>query len=398
MDPYLDIGFQKTTVTSPTDLDLQRLEGKLYAVALESSSESLVTAHTKDLQLFRDAIVNQQHATVLDHNTAQIQPYIPLQRQDLGRCHQQRQKRIGMETTNGPKTEMSTFAAPVAQAKPYSSDSQSRKPTTANAFFSNSSISKDTGHSGVNRNTDRSSNNSSSTTHAETRSGSATRNANISFFGSSTPTTVTTTANTTKNHEDLKNQKLAAMKNMFSVQMTTPPNIKSVRCEEKENAPNLMITEMSTSGIGNADDFVGDADEDEDFLEEEKLRHNRQLIRQQQEAEKNRQQTRNPERDHHSISVSDIHNASIIQSRQPIDDDKNQLSSSQPATVVAMKRRKKLVNKTTMDEHGYLHTETHVEWEDISVVDEPHVETKKIPVKNTKTLKQGSLVGFFSRK
>ena len=66
--------------------------------------------------------------------------------------------------------------------------------------------------------------------------------------------------------------------------------------------------------------------------------------------------------------------------------------------MVGKKRRKKLVEKTTMDEHGYMHTETHVVWEEIDVIDEPKpsVELKKV-MKNTKTKKQGNIMGFFTK-
>mmetsp|Transcript_6485 Transcript_6485/g.7146 ORF Transcript_6485/g.7146 Transcript_6485/m.7146 type:complete len:151 (-) Transcript_6485:148-600(-) len=85
-------------------------------------------------------------------------------------------------------------------------------------------------------------------------------------------------------------------------------------------------------------------------------------------------------------------------------------SSSQEISRSTRKRRKKLVDKTTMDSNGYIHTETVTEWEDVpeeELVAASEQRTKPIvtaaiakkkKVTSTKHMKQAGLMGFFQKK
>jgi DNA polymerase subunit Cdc27 len=137
---------------------------------------------------------------------------------------------------------------------------------------------------------------------------------------------------------------------------------------EKENSP----------ATGTADDFVGDADEDEDFLAEETDRRRRNEAQKREDAKKERQ------RELATAAREQAIEAQAVEKAQP---------------VPSKKRRKRLVEKTSMDASGYLHTETQVIWEDVS--DEEDLVVKQAPVKKVATkggMKQGSLMGFFGKK
>ena len=108
----------KSIVSNVDDLH----QGTLYAISLESTKESLETAHQKDSLLFRDSLSNncqQQHSLLLDHNCDGIQSAIPMERQEVGYQQQQRWNQMGQVATNRQGTSTSTV----------------RKTTTAQTFF-----------------------------------------------------------------------------------------------------------------------------------------------------------------------------------------------------------------------------------------------------------------------
>ena len=140
---------------------------------------------------------------------------------------------------------------------------------------------------------------------------------------------------------------------------------------EKENSPTT----------GTADDFVGDDDEDDDFLADEIDRRRRNEAQKQEDTKQERQR---------ELATEAREQAILEQAKE-----KAQL----PTVVPSKKRRKRLVETTSMDASGYLHTETQVIWEDVS--DEEDVVVKKAPVKKVVSksgMKQGSLMGFFGKK
>jgi hypothetical protein len=347
----------------------------IYAISFHGNNkntsfctESLATAHTKDQQLFRDALHSHQHATVLNHNCIEIQSSIEVKRHDVGQCQQERRNHMGQVATDRPGM---TKTATVHNNK-NNNNNTVRKATTAQAFFRGPSTTTT----------------STISTPSTTSEHHATESKNKKpFFGTSSlskpkvTTTSTTTTTTTATKQGREK----------------PVGATSVY-EEKENAPNVVV------GIGTADDFMGDEDEDEEFLQQEKLRQDRRQQQQQQQENKAVSSQR-----HGRQSKSTSAGTASASNHAVREEESNHGGEHEPETprqqqppsavVLGKKRRKKLVEKTTMDAHGYMHTETHVEWEEIDVADEPsiNVEKKKV-VKNTKNMKQGSLMGFFAKK
>ena len=176
--------------------------------------------------------------------------------------------------------------------------------------------------------------------------------------------------------------------------------------DEKEN-------NKRPESVGNADDFIGDEEESDEEMMEEEVRHQKPTVVRgrasrpkdvddqimiaddQEEAEKNEEVT--------SKAKPTIYGA--------MDDFAKPKELSQESTSDANKRRrrrKRLVEKTTMDKDGYLHTEKQEIWEDIPTDEEDEVAKKSKPapaptrpkktISKVAEMKQGSLKGFFSKK
>ena len=204
--------------------------------------------------------------------------------------------------------------------------------------------------------------------------------------------------------------------------------------EEKENSRNKKVT---TS----VDDFVGDIDEDEEFLEEERARKERVARKATKEARErendDKVKKRNTEgagrrakdaskrQKHHEKSEDNA--MDIEYDDAHIDDDEKKTGAldaftkkrekSSPSTTArsssggVKKRRKKLVEETTVDANGYMRTETITVWEDVSD-DEVEVKSSKPAVakavatkpkaksvkKSGGSKKQAGLASFFAKK
>jgi hypothetical protein len=196
--------------------------------------------------------------------------------------------------------------------------------------------------------------------------------------------------------------------------------------EEKENVQN-----KSSKKVGNADDFVGDMDEedgDEDDNsmkaeennneEEEELQQRsrskaKAAPRIQQSKERARPkkvakragELEDSDDDRESASTNAVEGAMDAFAKKV---SKVQNSDGNNEGTKQRRRRKTMVEKTYMDETGYFHTETQAVWEDVpSDEDDPVVVTskeKESPKKKAKMtkpaaeMKQGSLMGFFKKK
>ena len=368
--------------------EIQQVQDAVYAISLDTCTESLETAaHPKDMQLFRDALASFQHATVLNHNCADIQSSIPLMRENVGHFQQERRNHMGQEATKQPGVTAATSATDKNNSSNNTANNNTRKTTTAQAFFRGPSATTTAPTTTA----------AVQPTHAITSTKSK-----KPFFGTSS--THSTTVSTTRTHKNETSVSVAPRdKEKLRTTSTTksavlPADKNSCIPEEKENARNATV-------IGTADDFMGDEDEDEEFLQQEKLRQDRRLLREgkavssSQQEQRGRPKVQQQQQQPRSkpISTTNVDTKSVHKDDNR-EEEEQQQQQHQPV-VSGKKRRKKLVEKTTMDEHGYMHTETHVEWEEISVVDEPPaaVVEKKV-IKNTKNMKQGSLMGFFSKK
>lgn len=180
--------------------------------------------------------------------------------------------------------------------------------------------------------------------------------------------------------------------------------------EEKENVKN-----KSSKVVGNADDFVGDMDEEEDSeddaesMEEEE----KEVPKPPLPVGKPKAAARKATRTATTRSDSDDEQKETVEKDSTEAEETNaKKSTSTDNGDVTRKRarRKKMVEKTCTDEHGYLHTTTEVIWEDVpSDEEDAYITVSSRTNKNTKTtkktnpppkkvLKQGSILGFFAKK
>lgn len=201
-----------------------------------------------------------------------------------------------------------------------------------------------------------------------------------SFFGKkndSTSSSQSTTSSSNNKRSQSKISTTQAKKKAFFGNASTTTKAAPTKKKTKPSAPAKPEEKENTINVGTADDFVGDEDEDDEFMEQEKERESRnaEIAKEQEARERARQ----------------------LEEERLRAEEKSRKAAEAPVAVVGKKRRKRMVEKTTMDESGYMHTETTAVWEEIDD-DEPVVATKRKPVKSTKNMKQGNLMGFFAKK
>ncbi len=183
--------------------------------------------------------------------------------------------------------------------------------------------------------------------------------------------------------------------------------------------------ENKHANTGNADDFVGDVDEDEEDMREEALRRARKeaeasaladekRAKRSRAAAEKRSKRKVLEQSHvveESTTKSGAMDNFVAKTERNVE-----VNSEVPVKENGKKRRRKLVEKTSMDSKGYIHTEMVYEWEDILTDDEENTKpielkskieksaskviepTKRKTTKVGKGLKQTGLMGFFSKK
>lgn len=191
---------------------------------------------------------------------------------------------------------------------------------------------------------------------------------------------------------------------------------------------------------GTVDDFVGDEDEDEDFLEEEKERKERNALREHHMTkQRNKTQKIVISNDVTSMDIEDeVKNEGKDEDDDKVDMEeekeekrvitgaidafattKKELDGVIDATQNGRKRRKQVLEERTfVDENGFFRTETVSIWKDVdedekqtsqpqggtksstkaSVVSTKSIDTKQKQIKNTKGMKQQGLKGFFAAK
>ncbi|GAX17319.1 hypothetical protein FisN_10Lh183 [Fistulifera solaris] len=171
-----------------------------------------------------------------------------------------------------------------------------------------------------------------------------------------------------------------------TIKDTKPTLAKSSKGKEfsKENE------KENNKKVGRVDDLVGD----EDDSEEEDVAPRKKIIRGRQPPKEE-----NVEKEEAPVVEP------VVSVRGAMDDFATEMKRpTAPTTTTGRRRRKKLIQKTSMDAQGYLHTETQEVWEDIlsDEEDEPIFVPKKPTTQqaaNKKVnMKQGSLLGFFTKK
>ncbi|KAL7560148.1 hypothetical protein ACA910_013159 [Epithemia clementina (nom. ined.)] len=215
-------------------------------------------------------------------------------------------------------------------------------------------------------------------------------------------------------------------------------NKKRLVPEEKENKHNpSSIAGNNPKGVGNADDFMGDADdgEDDDDEENDLFAGNKkeQVVVSsstsppKSKKPKSHQQQRKDDEDDDNV-VMESENLGQDNDDEPMEvveapSTTRSSTACQQGEPKRRPRRKKLVPKTTMDASGYLHTEMIEVWEEIPSDEEEEEKTRSTktkkaaaaappskqqpPKKNIKKgtttstkgakLKQGSLMSYFKK-
>jgi DNA polymerase subunit Cdc27 len=350
--------FSKSVVDSN---QLRSLDGTLYALSLHdhnssnslnaNTSHMLNAANARDMVNLRDAVTSQHYDTIfpsllVDSDSTIIEPSVSIPMHNPEVWKTQRRQMTTIASDPPPVSSLSNTKHPATTKV------QGRKPTTAHSFFAS-------------------------------------------------------------------NQKSAS--NAASSLLQSKATVTKTPILEKENSNN-PTTKISTpiqsntalSTIGNVDDFVGDIEEDDDFLQQEALRQERRSKAEELQAKrqivKKTSARPRPPLPPNPDSPKQIMNRHYTNPLSQSSDGTDAETHTKVAAVPGIKRRKTLVDKTTMDEHGYIHTETVVVWEDLPddpplESSQPHASSTTIskpshsrPVKSTTNFKQGTLRGFFTPK
>lgn len=390
------------------------ISGCLYSICLQDT-ETVETAHERDMATFREAIQeggnagNALNPNILCHDVLPHNGTLP-QKLDLQASRQQRIAADSSGKTVQPQ-KISSFSAKSQKVA-------ARKSTTAASFFANdnktnnkkSTSSKKAAPSAVSSTT--------KTTKANAKGKEATavvvppskketvagkkkkERPPIDIDDSDDDNDYTATVNMSQPEDSLEEEEEQSpcKKRNFDL------------ADEKENHPN---SNNKDKHVGNADDFMGDEDEDDDFVTAEQEREERnakQRKTQEKEVAENTQKVkRAKQHGRKTIAIDkddddDNDHKEVVGAMDAFSKKETKLSGNR-----TKKRRKKLEEKTSMDASGYIHTETITVWEDVSSDEEKQQEIKKQTAKvvnplaktkvaNTKHMKQAGLMGFFAKK
>jgi len=341
-----------------------------YALALEACTESIHTANEKDLNQFRDGVGNFSIPSSL-------RPWEKCENEEesegfassifVSEAMKERLAASGKRTADDAFSSQPPIPPKTASARIVPTK---KTVTTARNFFSSISTTTSTGKTSASK---------------ATTSGTSTTSKGSNKGKTTTP----------KPKPKPKPKHTSALSFQPRKLETTQSNnnkktIKPVVNEEKENVQN------KSSKVGNADDIVFDEeDSSEEEVEEELVQ---QPSKSSQQAVKKDASTKKT-----SSQLEEEDDA-------PCKDDTTQ---SKIETMGAPKRRRKrkvMVEKTSVDESGYLYTETQAVWEDVpssedekepvaakSKATKQQANKSKKPSAKPKALKQQSLMGFFKK-
>jgi hypothetical protein len=212
-------------------------------------------------------------------------------------------------------------------------------------------------------------------------------------------------------------KKTTSAANFFNKVATKKAKPSSTREDEKENLASktakadVGTRKGETDAVGNADDFVGDMeeDDDEDAMDVTPVDAVDDVIPVRAPVAKPR--SKKNQRDAPRDDPMDDDNGDDKLIVTGAMDQFAKATEKKEDVTKRKRRRKKMETKTTMDASGYLHTETIEVWEDIPS-DEDEKESSIIAQKshllgtsNAKNvavakanMKQGNLMGFFTKK
>ncbi len=191
--------------------------------------------------------------------------------------------------------------------------------------------------------------------------------------------------------------------------------------KKKKPSRNRSIPLEENPKKGNADDFVGDVDEDDEFLKEEEERKKRNAVHVQNERLK-RKMNENRLEGRASKRLSgrekiELEDESEMDDKPDKEAEKvgaidafasKKIEVAQGASSLKGNKRKKQVleEKTFIDDNGFLRTETVTVLKDVEdseatsamITKNKGKDATKSKLKSSKNMKQQGLMGFFSKK
>ena len=418
-------------------------QGSIYSICFQNdphySTPTVQSAHEQDMLSIRDDLFQNKASieTIFDTNllTSSIKPakQICMDRKIPELMRELRLQPLTKSQNDEPNVQSSTSKKPSLPP---------RKVTTAASFFGNHKASK---------------------------------NNEKGKKSNKTTGTLLSKQNLNKNASQTKVEKMRDVSDDDDKELSDDDTIskdKSVaindNIEGKEMKPQIKSEERRSKRIleqdattkkksqkqlvhGNADDFIGDEDEDEDDIKDDIERRKRLALEERKEIRKkaihtkqskprnSKQQLKNKmslSEDEHEYDDLNIIDEKKSSSKSNIifgsmDDfaQKVERNSMDTTNMKRKRQRKKMIEKTCVDSKGYMHTETVTVWETIpseeendddtaKSIDSRNTERKKQKTqsslggkksnmskgfksdsrKNTKNMKQTGLMGFFAKK
>ena len=398
------------------DAAVKETNSTLVALALNAgatTAESIQIAHERDMALYRDMLVdNDNPESITNISTTLLSANVKLDviapAEQLLSVYRESLASGNDLAAHGDAPQENTAASTMSSS---SKNRLPKKATTAAAFFGD----KGAGAAGKKK----------SVLPAKGSKTVAKAKKPASKKGSSS----NNSTSDTKGTNDTKDGVTATIpKNSAAVTATIPKKSAAVnRADEQNEKENNAVAD---DVVGNADNFVGDLDdEDDDDDVDEVVMQEPAIVRENKASSKRRAKAIQDDDDDDDDNVNPSPDKKTKQKeakpKPPVTGamdafattSQSQKLESQSSSgdggskqLPKKRRRKKMVEKTTMDQSGYLHTETQEIWEDVPSDEEEPVSTIKAPPKlapikkkkgaaNGKSdMKQGSLMGFFKKK
>ena len=409
-------------------------EGTIYSIALlRDGAPTVQSAHEKTKSMLRDMVLGdeQDGAGALDPDllTDDVQPDERIQ-ELLGRSHYDamRLKRIAATLPKGVEPDLhgtssrtgggSQSMAAKKKAAP------ARKAASAASFFGASAASASASASGSRKG------------GTSTASGSSKppKPTNKLGFASASATSSTAAKKKTSDtgKENSENEDIVEID--APIAKKKKATAASPKDKKKKKQQQQSSGKSKSPNRGNVDDFIGDEDEDEDFIESEAQRKARKAkdakAAEDKLAEQKKKQApagrrkviQDDDDDDDGMDVDDTEKKDVYGEMDFHFDKAGDEDAKAGAGKKEKKKRKKLVEKTSMDDRGFLITEKVWVEEDIPTDEEDNAEengpsptkklksgfgtsasapaaAKKKPApKNIKGMKQAGLGAFFGAK
>ena len=404
-------------------------EGTIYSIALlQNGAPTVQSAHEKTKSMLRDMVLGdeQEEAGALDTDmlTDDVQPDERIQellsRSDYDAM---RLKRIAATLPKGVEPDLNGGGGFGGASKPAfkKKPAPARKATSAASFFGASSSASTASKSGGS---------------SKPPTSSKPKPTNKLGFASAGSSSAPKKKAAEVGKENSENEDAMAVDEAPIAKKKAAPIAKKKASSPKDKKKSQSSSKANSPNRGNVDDFVGDEDEDEDFLESEAQRQARKAKdakaaedklaeQKKKQAPANRRKVIQDDDDDDDVMDVDKKEKEAVYGEMDFHFNKGDDAANNAAGggKKEKKKRRKLVEKTSMDDRGFLITEKVWVEEDIPTDEEDNAEeagpspTKKLKsafggaaaapgaakkkkpaVKNTKGMKQAGLGSFFGAK